>query len=193
MNLHYSIRICTKPIFDSRPLINNKIFLKKLIKVGSSHLYASFGTYCVKIGKLFNSQWKFILSEDFEKDDFFFRKQRFDRFQTFFKDSLCVQLLTNLDAKCFKRSVKMWATNCYKSFFQKNVVVNERLDVKNTFSNYVWSKVDSCFCEALYPLFFNLTFFPYISGTAGATKDLFPSFYISFWRALSWNIWNLIT
>ena len=32
-----------------------------------------------------------------------------------------------------------------------------------------------------------MTFFPYISKTAWATKNLFTSFYISFWRALSWN------
>ena len=28
--------------------------------------------------------------------------------------------------------------------------MNERSAVKNSFSSYVWSKVDSCFCKALY-------------------------------------------
>ena len=34
--------------------------------------------------------------------------------------------------------------------FQKKIVVHDRLAVKNSFSTYVWRKVDSCFCEALY-------------------------------------------
>ena len=45
--------ICTVRIFDSRPFIYNKIFLKKtLIEVISSHIYASFCTFCVQIGQL---------------------------------------------------------------------------------------------------------------------------------------------
>ena len=43
----------------------------------------------------------------------------------------------------------MWATNFYKSFFQKYFVVHERSAVKNSFSTYKGSKVDSCFCEAV--------------------------------------------
>ena len=36
-------------IFDSRPFMYNKIFLKKLLylEVVSSYIYASFGTFCV--------------------------------------------------------------------------------------------------------------------------------------------------
>ena len=33
---------------------------------------------------------------------------------------------------------------------QKYFVVHERSAVKNSFSTYIWSKVDSCFCEAVY-------------------------------------------
>ena len=33
---------------------------------------------------------------------------------------------------------------------QIDIVAQERWTVKNSFSTYVWSKVDSCFCEALY-------------------------------------------
>ena len=82
-----------------------------LTKDSSSHLYASFGTFWVQIGQLFEVQWDFKLWEEFEIDVIFLWKQRFDRFQTFFKDSLWLQKLTNLDAKGAKRSVKMWATN----------------------------------------------------------------------------------
>ena len=47
--------VCTERIFDSRPFMYNKMFLKEV--VGSSHLYASFGTFCVQIGQLFEAQW----------------------------------------------------------------------------------------------------------------------------------------
>ena len=34
-------------------------FWKNLIEVGSSYLYASFGTVCVQIGQLFEAKWDF--------------------------------------------------------------------------------------------------------------------------------------
>ena len=49
-----------------------------------------------------------------------------------------------------QKSVKMWATNSYKSFFQKYFVVHEQSAVKNPFSGYVWIKVDSYLCDFLY-------------------------------------------
>ena len=43
---------------DQRPTIRvqQNIFEKKLIKGGSSHLYASFGTFWVQIGQLFEAK-----------------------------------------------------------------------------------------------------------------------------------------
>ena len=67
------------------------IFEITFIEVGSSHLYASFGTFWVQIGQLVEAQWDFKLSEEFEIDVIFLRKQRFYRFHTFFKDSLCLE------------------------------------------------------------------------------------------------------
>ena len=47
-------------IFDIQPLMYIKIFFEKnLIEVGSSHLYTSFGTFCVQIGQLFEAEWVF--------------------------------------------------------------------------------------------------------------------------------------
>ena len=67
------------------------------------------------------SYWRHSETVNFRKnseiDVIFLRKQRFHSLQTFFKDTLCLQKLTNLDAKGAKRSVKM----C-KSFF-KNILV----------------------------------------------------------------------
>ena len=70
-------------------------------------------------------------------DVIFLQKQRFYRFQTFFKDSMCLQKLTNLDAKDAKISVKMWATNFYRSFF-KNVLLymNGRLSKISSVHTY---------------------------------------------------------
>ena len=116
--------LCTERIFDSRPFMCNKFFEKTLKEVGSSHIYASFGTFWVQIGQLFEAQWDLELSEEFEIDVIFLQKQRFYRFPTFFKDSLCLQKLTDLDAKGAKRSVNLWATNFIKSFFQKYFVVH---------------------------------------------------------------------
>ena len=58
--------------------------------------YASFGTFCFQIGQLFETQRDSKLSEEFEIDVIF---QWFYRFQTFFKESLCLEKLINLDAK----------------------------------------------------------------------------------------------
>ena len=108
----------TERIFKKRPFMYNKIFLKKtLINVGSSRLWL-FDTFCVQIGHFFEAQWDFKLSEEFEIDVIFLRKQRFYRFQTFFKDSQCRDELTNVDAKGAKRSVNVWATNFYNSSFR---------------------------------------------------------------------------
>ena len=46
--------VCTERIFDSRPFMH--IFEKTLIEDGSSHIYASFVTFCVLIGQLFEAQ-----------------------------------------------------------------------------------------------------------------------------------------
>ena len=70
--------VCTEQLLDI-------IFEKTLIEVGSSHLYASFGTFCVQIGQLVEVQWGFKLSEEFEIDIIFLRKQRFYRFPHFSK------------------------------------------------------------------------------------------------------------
>ena len=51
MNLPYSI--CNERIFV-QPIVHvQQNILKKLVKVDSSHLNASFGTFCVQIGQLF--------------------------------------------------------------------------------------------------------------------------------------------
>ena len=69
--IYLTPKICIKRIFDSRPFMYNKIFLKiTLIEVGSSvssHLYASFGTFYTQIGQLFKAQWVFIVCLKFDE------------------------------------------------------------------------------------------------------------------------------
>ena len=68
-----------------KPTVHVKqyIFEKTIIEVGSSYLYASFGTFCVHIGKFFEAQWVFekclktvksLFSKENEVDFEFFRK-----------------------------------------------------------------------------------------------------------------------
>ena len=102
--------------FTCRPFMYNITFLIKSLK------FTSFGTLFVQNGQLFEAQWDFKLSEEFEIDVIFLWKQRFYRFHTFFTYSLCLEKLTNFNAKGAKRSVKMWATNFCKSFF-KNILL----------------------------------------------------------------------
>ena len=62
---------------------NTLYFWKTLIEVGSSHIYASFGTFCVQIGQLFEVQRVFekcmktvksLFSKENDVDFEFFRK-----------------------------------------------------------------------------------------------------------------------
>ena len=46
-------------------------FGKTLIEVGSSHLYASFGTFCIQIDQVFAPQWVFKHSEEFRNQRHF--------------------------------------------------------------------------------------------------------------------------
>ena len=125
---HYENTVDTTRIKPSSPSSTNictalrscatKYFWKTVIEVHSSHIYASFGNFYVQIGQLFEAQWDFKLSKKFEIDDIFLRSQRFVDFQTYFKDSLCLEKLINLDAKGIKRSVKMWPNKFYKNIFR---------------------------------------------------------------------------
>ena len=87
--------------------VQQNIFEQPLIEVGSLNLYTSFGTFCIQIGQLLESQWAF--EECLNIDKSLFSKENvadFD-FLRMFKDSLRLKQLTDLDAKDAKISVKM--------------------------------------------------------------------------------------
>ena len=105
--------------------------------------WLSFGTFCVQIGQLFEAQWVSKLSEEFLHciDDIFLRYQRFVDVQAFFKDPLCLKLLTNLDQK--KR--KDLGYKLLYQLFQKCYFVHERWAVKNALITSVCYATDSLF------------------------------------------------
>ena len=94
-----------------------------------------------------------------EISDIFLRWQRFVDFQTYFKDSLCLEKLTDLGAKGAKRSVKMLTTNFYKSFF-KNILLymNGWLSKIRSVHTYVIPRTVyfGWICIRTQKLFFNL-------------------------------------
>ena len=107
-------------IFDSRLFMYNKIFLElKFVVHIFTLLLASFASILVTYSRHSES---LNIRKNSEIDDIFLGRQLIVEYQTYFKDSLCLQKLTNLDAKDAKRSVKMWTTNFYKSF-PKNMLL----------------------------------------------------------------------
>ena len=63
MNLPYSIRMYLTNFWQQTVHVQQNIFEKTLTELGTSHLYASFGTFWVQIGQLVEAQWKFERSE----------------------------------------------------------------------------------------------------------------------------------
>ena len=51
--------------------VQQNIFEQALIKIVSLNLYASFGTFCVQMGQLFESQWAFEECLKIDKTLFF--------------------------------------------------------------------------------------------------------------------------
>ena len=124
-NLAYSIRMCWTNFWPPTVHEQQNIFENTLIWVGSSHLYASFGTFCIQIGQFLEAQWVFEKCLKTVKS--LFLKENEVDFETLwkFKSSNNCQL-TYLNAKGAKRSLKMWAINFYKRFFRKYFVVHLR-------------------------------------------------------------------
>ena len=81
--LPYSIRMYWINFWLPTVHAPQNIFSKTLIEIGTSHIYASFCTFCVQIGQLFGALWVFVkcmktvkslFSKENEVDFEFFRK-----------------------------------------------------------------------------------------------------------------------
>ena len=69
-----------------------KIFSKKaLTEVCSPHLYASFGIFASQLVNYLLHSESLNIRKNSEIDDIFLRRQLIVDFQTYFKDSLCLQ------------------------------------------------------------------------------------------------------
>ena len=149
MNLPWSIRMYWPNFWQPTVHVQQNIFEKSLKEVGSSHRYDSFGTFCVQIGHFLEAQW--VFEKCLKTVKLLFSKENVVFFEIFrkFKVSLRLEYFLNLDAKGAKRIVKMWATNLLRAY-SKYFVVHNLSAVRNYFSTYVWRKVDSCFCWAVY-------------------------------------------
>ena len=73
-----------------QPIVGTQqnIFVKILMKIDSSYFYASFGTFCVQIGKLFEAQWVFEKCLNIDKSSFTKESVTDFEIMPMFKDSL---------------------------------------------------------------------------------------------------------
>ena len=68
--------------------VRQNTFYQTLKEIGSLHLYASFGTFCIQIGQLFKSQWAFEDCLNIDKSLFSKEMSPISGFFRMFKDSL---------------------------------------------------------------------------------------------------------
>ena len=100
--------VCIVRICDSRKFMYNKSFLKKLLKKLVVHICTLLLTpFAFELVDYSRHSESLTIRKNSEIDDIFLRYQRFVDFQTYFKGSLCLELLSNLDAKGAKRTIKM--------------------------------------------------------------------------------------
>ena len=98
--------------------VQQNIFEKNHVEVGSSHLYTSFGTFCVEIGQFFEGQCSETLNfrKNSKSTSFSFENNDFIVFQKNFQGSLRLEKLTNLGVKCAKRSLKICIQSSIRVF-----------------------------------------------------------------------------
>ena len=84
----HSIRMYWPNVWQPTVHAQQNIFEKTLMEAGSSHFYASFGTFCVQIGQFFVPQWVFKHSEEFRN------RRHFPSKTTIYRCSSNLQKLT---------------------------------------------------------------------------------------------------
>ena len=130
--------------------IQNHIFEKTLIKVCSSHLHASFGTFCVQIGQFFEARWIFKHSEEFRFRRHFASMTAICRFSNKLQRVTVSQIIDRFGRKRCQKKRKDVNYKLLEEFFQKYFGVHEQKTVKNSFSTYVFYAPDGLFWLNLY-------------------------------------------
>ena len=129
--MHWTHNVWTN-FWQPTVYVQQNIFEKTLIKIGSSHLYASFGEFCVQIGRLVGSQWDFKLSEYFETNAIFLQKQRFLPFSKIFQRLTVPRKIIHFGRKRYQKKRK--ELPAFINVFSKISWGHERSAVKNAFS-----------------------------------------------------------
>ena len=89
----------------------------------------------------------------YENDKSLFSKENYVdlEFEFFRKFKFSVpQMIDQFGRKRCQKKRKDVSFQLQSEFFQKYYVVHEWSAVKNSFSTYVWSNVNSCFCESVF-------------------------------------------
>ena len=118
----YNIRMYWTKFWQPTVHVQQNIFEKALIEAGSPHLYASFGTFCAQIGKLFPAQWVLEHSEELRNRRHFPSKRKICCYSSILQRLTVPQIIALFGRKRCKRSVKIWSTSFHKSFF-KNILL----------------------------------------------------------------------
>ena len=111
--VHNILRMYWTDFWQLTVYAQQTIFEKNLIEVCSPHLYASFGTFCVKIGRLFVAQRVFRHTEEFWNRRHFPLMTAICRFSNILQRLPVPRIKDHFRRKWCQKSVKMWTTNFY--------------------------------------------------------------------------------
>jgi len=125
--------------------IQQNIFGKTLLEVGSPYLYASFGTFYAKIGPLFEAQWVFKHSEEFRNRRHFPSKTANCRFSNIFQRLTVPRIIDQFGRKRCQKKRKDVNYKLLYEFFQRCFVLHEHSATENLFSTYVCYDPDGLF------------------------------------------------
>ena len=122
-----------------------QLFKNFCLKKYSSHLYASFGTFCVQIGQLFVAQWVFKHSEECPNRKHFPSMTAICLLSNIFQRLTLPRVIDQFGRKRCQKKREDVEDKLIKEFFQKYFDEHERSAVKTSFSTYVCYAPDGCF------------------------------------------------
>ena len=137
MNQRYNILMYWTNIYHPTNRVKQNISEQTLIKDVSLCLYASFGTFCVQIGQLFESQWAFEECLNIDKSSF--SKEMYADFGILpnVQRLTAPLILGRFGRKSCQKKREDVNYQFLWEFFQKYFDVNELWAGKNSFSTYV--------------------------------------------------------
>ena len=104
----YSIHMYWTNFWQPTVHVKQTIFEKTLIEVCRTHLYASFGTFCVQIGQLFEAHWVFKQSEEFRNRRDFPSMRAICRFSNILQRLTVPHIIDQFQRKRCQKKRKDW-------------------------------------------------------------------------------------